>query len=107
MTEFKGTPGPWCSIESSVWSSDPYDKESLYVAETFTGINNEDDARLISAAPELLEALQEMLKDAVVTQRNMLNASKHDDSWKGCAEAIQPRIDKARAAIAKALGESE
>ncbi|SFQ46498.1 hypothetical protein SAMN05216229_12344 [Geopseudomonas sagittaria] len=62
------------------------------------------DARLISAAPELLEALTELVTDMVIAQGNMRDAAKHDARWEGCADAIQPRIDSARAAIAKARG---
>jgi hypothetical protein len=62
------------------------------------------NARLIAAAPELLEALDELLTDMMIAQGNMRDAAKHDSRWEGCAEAIQPRVDAARAAIAKALG---
>jgi colicin import membrane protein len=55
-----------------------------------------------SAAPLLLDALQELVTDAVVAQWNMRDAAKTDPRWAGCSEALQPRIDAARAAIAAA-----
>lgn len=58
--------------------------------------------KLRSAAPLLLEALQELVKDAVAAQWNMRAAAKADPRWDGCAEVFQPRIDAARAAIAAA-----
>lgn len=60
--------------------------------------------RVRDAAPELLEPLDELLTDMVIAQGNMRDAAKHDQRWEGCAEAIQPRVDAARAAIAKATG---
>ncbi|MDU5828531.1 MAG: hypothetical protein E6Z60_16650 [Mixta calida] len=62
------------------------------------------NGHLIAAAPELLEALQETVKDLVAYQVNALHAAKSNNRWEGCAEAVQPSIDAAHAAIAKALG---
>ena len=53
---------------------------------------------------DLLEALVELLTDMEIAQGNMLDAAKRDPKWQGCAEAIQPRVDKAIAAISKATG---
>jgi hypothetical protein len=50
--------------------------------------NSSDDARLIAAAPDLLEALKDMLDN-------------HEDACTGYGEGA---ADKARAAIAKATG---
>jgi hypothetical protein len=52
--------------------------------------NSPEDARLIAAAPDLLEALKEMLDN-------------HEDACTGYGEGA---AEKARAAIAKATGES-
>jgi beta-phosphoglucomutase-like phosphatase (HAD superfamily) len=65
-----------------------------------------DQWRLIAAAPELLEALRELLIDMQIAQSNMTDAAKRDRHWVGCAEAIQPRVDAAKSAIAKATGET-
>jgi hypothetical protein len=48
----------------------------------------------------LAEALRELLTDVVIAQGNMRDAAKRDPRWEGCAEAIQPRVDAARAALA-------
>ena len=91
------TPGPWF-IERRT-----YDNETTYYGVTasdghgwsgnrymsVSGCIDEHDARLIAAAPELLEALQKI-------------AGNTYDEWTNGAEAA--RI--ARAAIAKATGEN-
>lgn len=53
------TPGPWIKQGEAVWNAD----EVMYVAATIFGIINpsqtlEANARLIAAAPTMLEALQ-------------------------------------------------
>lgn len=87
------TPGPW-SLEAvedrSIKHLCPIDSERMSLLtvvhqdETpFAAVYNDADARLIAAAPELLEALQDLCSFDLLTQ----------DKW-----------DKARAAIAKATG---
>lgn len=106
MSEFKGTPGPWEGKEVSICSQD---KAGLCLGFLATscevrraeGLAN---AHLICSAPQLLEALQEAVKDLVAYQVNARHAAKTNDRWEGCAEAVQPSIDKAREAINKALG---
>lgn len=83
MKEFKGTPGPWrlrnrlTSIDVDIPAEGPYD--------TITDIQDIHDARLIAAAPELLEALLDLEARA----------------------CIYVNTSKAKEAIAKALGESQ
>ncbi|MDI7610800.1 hypothetical protein QLY40_19870 [Cronobacter sakazakii] len=92
MKEFKGAPGPW-----HVTRGDVLDRNGRMVAsvEGFCPGENEDyDADLIAAAPELLEALQISMK---VMQEGR-NVSYPD---------LYGAINKARAAIAKAIGEEE
>ena len=50
-------------------------------------------------AERLAEALREALIDLERSQANMRNAAKTDPRWEGCAEAIQPRVDSARALL--------
>jgi lactate dehydrogenase-like 2-hydroxyacid dehydrogenase len=66
MKEFKGTPGPWnyCAEEPD-WVTDSND--NIAVARV-TRYNTDAEAqhanaKLISAAPELLEALQSLIND--------------------------------------------
>lgn len=88
--EFKGTPGPW-----HVMRGDVLDKNGRMVAsiEGFCpGEAEIYDAQLISAAPELLQSLREMIGSLGVMVKDPENC---------------PEIIKARAAIAKALGETQ
>lgn len=50
---------------------------------------------------QLRDALDQLLTDMVIAQGNMRDAAKHDTRWEGCAEAIQPRVDAARAALSQ------
>ena len=90
MSEVKHTPGPWEPIGNLVRTQfglgNP-DMRGLLVAEC-PGHTPESNAnaRLIAAAPELLEALQDALKAGVIDMNG------------------EP--DAARAAIAKATGAS-
>lgn len=101
MQKFKGTPGPW--------SIGYYgDGDGIFIAGTYGGPDptyicsvrpdlrssqSESNANLIAAAPDLLEALQDF----------MANASGDEKSCGHSFECVC-RFDKAKAAIAKALG---
>lgn len=92
MSEMKHTKGPWVIHESNAIVGEKLDDHPIWlrpvIARFATGVRPAD-ARLMVAAPELLEALQGILSCVSV---------RIDD----------PRIEKfdaARAAIAKALGE--
>lgn len=109
MTQFKGTPGPWKCLREEV------NKHYIRISSTKLGerfavanvlIPLYDDvhereaketranAKLIAAAPELLEALQ-LAEKAMVEGRNVTYPE-----WYGV-------INKARAAINKATGETK
>ena len=92
----KHTPGPWRVVDSwndymvesqngeeIIWQDGPHDTPTI----------NEANARLIAAAPDLLEALESMLQSFLITQ-------SLDDY------PIDAPCNKARAAIAKAKGEA-
>lgn len=87
----KHTPGPWKATPCRVYAPETEDRLELRV--TISGGNRDDNranARLIAAAPDLLEALRGLLPDAV---GNHIGGPD-----------TQARIDAARAAIAKATG---
>jgi hypothetical protein len=111
--EAKHTPEPWFSparsfgtryVEARIGGG--LLQEVAACGPTEQPLQQEANARLISAAPELLEALRELLIDMQIAQSNMTDAAKRDRHWVGCAEAIQPRVDAAKSAIAKATGET-
>ena len=91
----KHTPGPWRVVDSwndymvegqngeeIIWQDGPHNTPTI----------NKANARLIAAAPDLLEALESMLQSFLITQ-------SLDDY------PIDAPCNKARAAIAKAKGE--
>lgn len=57
-----------------------------------------------AAVAELIEAHRELLTDVSIAQANMRRAAAYDPKWEGCAEAIQPRVDAAKAALARVTG---
>lgn len=96
----KHTPGPWVVIPST-----PQDGVNCWWVHSATGVDiaivngpqnpeTEADARLIAAAPELLEALQHILR--CIPIGGLAQIHHNSSTWE--------QID---AAITKALGESE
>ena len=99
------TPGPWkyspCHIEEGppvVLAADGW-----IIATT----SSDDDARLIAAAPDLLEALEALtndnLPDAIANYEYMQTEGNHAQLEQ--AEYSLRQWEKARAAIVKARGE--
>lgn len=104
MENFKGTPGPWVASKSdrSIGPVIRDDDQSygmiLPVAWVeFDGKpgHHQSNANLIAAAPELLEALQNLKREVVLSDIDLAYIESH----------FRPHIDRARAAIAKALGQ--
>jgi hypothetical protein len=97
------TPGPWEVDEPhQVWAP----SAGEYVAitqvedrETIPRDQVEANARLIAAAPELLEAIKELLE---VADPDSSDGYEMEWQWRETLERAQ---DRARAAIAKATGE--
>lgn len=97
--DLKHTPGPWTSAPMfDTDDSDPPEirdqvlitaGEDLYVAET-----RQNNARLIAAAPEMLEALQTLLEYEPELRKNRMQFETAQEDWA-----------KARAALARARGE--
>lgn len=82
------TPGPWIAgddEDSDYFLVGPHDGDEL-VTQPIVRLHHEYDARLIAAAPELLEALLEIVQAA------------DGSGW----EQLDPSFRNARAAIAKA-----
>lgn len=99
--EFKGTPGPWEWWTSNSFlrlSSKATGKDGGVIDSTVmrdghpTLVVKKEDMALIAAAPELLEALQ-LAEKAMVAGRNATYTE------------LYGVINKARSAIAKAIGE--
>lgn len=102
MSEFKGTPGPWIIVDDHPQRA-CLDIKSEYDGDVYTSIylitdKQEHDANLISAAPELLEALQDMLSGWKYIRE------RHGDLYGVGWDRAQ---NKAMTAISKALGETK
>lgn len=102
MSEAKYTKGPWVIHESNAIVGEKLDDHPIWlrpvIARFATGVRPED-ARLMAAAPELLEALIELLSYAPGFYENDPRSDAEIDAGHDAA------YKKARAAIAKALGE--
>lgn len=96
MNEFKGTPGPW--EEDGVEIRGVTQHQSECICLMTPGFERED-ALLIAAAPTLLSALEDCLKE--------METYSHIGHPGGCKGAMEfnVRFDFAKAAIGKALGE--
>lgn len=113
MKEFKGTPGPWLTDRNNahtgriatihgctdnnwveVWSTNWPDSEEC----------QEDNARLIAAAPELLEALQNF--EVAVNTLKYCQENRPENLW-SALELLDQRTVEARETINKALGEPQ
>ena len=94
MTDTQHTPGPW-RVNDTIYrhSFHIVDGEGAFVADT-----DRCNARLIAAAPELLEVLGDVLP--------WLEKAEAEGVFENCAapKGGQRAINRARAAIAKATG---
>ncbi|MET3371982.1 hypothetical protein ABIC89_001023 [Variovorax boronicumulans] len=99
MEQAKYTPGPWIHHpdDNIIATNDgrrmlEWQARSLHVP----AAERDANARLVAAAPELLEALILLEAEMVLSG----NAESRDYGWK-------PAIEKTRAAILKATGEKQ
>lgn len=108
QVESSHTPGPWEIVDSycdpnTSWTLRQFNggKLGLYIGSVDKSIpSSSANARLIAAAPELLEALEAMLDIAVPDRANI---RPHEDC--GCYSCRAYNvIEQARAAIARAKG---
>lgn len=117
MKEFKGTKGEWIITEPE--DSNGYVYIGRYgndnrIATCYTvdfenhkgGITEETraNAKLISAAPELLEVLQETDKDLCALESTMLQIEKKDHLAEGMTKLVREWRERNKKAINKALG---
>jgi hypothetical protein len=93
----KHTPGPWKEADYIIWPANGGDAQFPVHARKrgriALALTKQADARLISAAPELLEALQGLLAEAHSASKRLHEMSV----WS----------QRARAAIEKATGSAE
>lgn len=107
--EFKGTKGKW---EVMYLGSDLYHNvgiNGLSFISTFKNkfleITNEEDiynAKLIAAAPELLEEIKGTLIDLKILYHQILSEAKTNHRFEGMPEIIQKWIDTKEELIKKA-----
>lgn len=93
MKEFNGTKGPWD------WDDEGLGNETMLVfGKNYpVEMTSKENKALIAAAPDLLEALQEMV--AIVRKNTYPQPDKPSSTW--------GRMEVAELAIAKALGETK
>lgn len=98
----KHTPGPWHIDDASYGQIVCSRTSDVAVVRNTGGLPHHGNARLIAAAPELLEAL----RDALAAMEHMGDVMNGMDIVTDEDEAHFPAFAKARAAIAKAEGTS-
>lgn len=117
MSEFKGTPAPWKIINDkddtyfpSVVFSDT-DDNTVFGVNRRIVINESHDkkmdsiranALLISKAPEMLDEINESIKDLLCMQISINEAMKTDSRWGGMYELLQKQIDRKKELIKSA-----
>lgn len=103
MKEFKGTPGSWVVDEDY----DVTTEDGTVVSWGAEGIFEPDEiianAHLIAAAPDLLEALQQMVERIEYYASLKETGQPNIEDWAYTYNSGD--MDDARAAISKALGE--
>ena len=96
------TPGPWrwwATVSGARVAGHPADGSKNFVCDVLVpekAVSYEANARLIAAAPDLLEALRELADDI---------ADRFDMSSPSTNPGMKAAVNEARAAILKATGE--
>ena len=93
MTRSKHTPGPW---ECDPIGHEVYETDRDTVIATLPLVRSIADARLIAAAPDLLESVYSLLK--IASRNELLDLMTKEE---------KTAAHYARAALAKARGESQ
>lgn len=105
MANAKHTPAPWAVQVDGDGDFDATGADGMVIVQVLDcDDRSEPDARLIAAAPELLEALREASTDLLIAANNARHAAKTDQRWEGVAEKLMARREQCEAAIAKAEG---
>lgn len=105
MTANKHTPGPWHVHKGTKWhhvraSNGNWVMEANY---SHSVVRQHADARLIAAAPELLEALTRLTSFVVTEVVESCNGNKCREPWcAGCFSTAEETVADARDALAKA-----
>lgn len=106
------TPGPWevqtDALETKLHTIWHRRDGFILVARTCFAPNSEANARIIAAAPRLLEALQRLADfvDGLEDQVNFTNdGDGHYDECRSQSKELREEVRLARAAIAEAEGE--
>lgn len=114
MSEVKGTPGPWrCNDNEGSYRTLILGNDEKGQTHTIAEVYEQYDdthqehphARLIAAAPELLEALQEFIGWATDCEELFDHRTYGESESLSADEGWAGLKDLARAAIAKALGQ--
>jgi hypothetical protein len=98
----KHTCGPWTHRNGRIFQTDREELTIAKVAIAFDGDYSVANGRLLAAAPELLDALENLVIDA-----NTVAAcySRNPGNFALALQTMRLSIEQARAAIAKATGE--
>lgn len=91
----KHTPGPWAHRNGRIYSVDREELTIANVARSADGDYSPANGLLLAAAPELLEALEDLKSELVLSDVDPGYIESH----------FRPSLNKAAAAIAKALGD--
>lgn len=118
MRQAKHTPGPWHVVDRNWQISTVFSSSGDEIARCLISPESDDDvdrkfelikeanSRLIAAAPELLEALIWMVANDETNEGDEPVESLDGESWNDCNKYWIDGLNRARAAIAKATGET-
>lgn len=98
MTKLKHTPGPWALDDNAIISGNGHGRYAIALS-----VNRTADARLIAAAPELLEQLRRLVFFYEQMRPKIKLAEGYPDPT-GFIENLDHKIPHLKVAIAKATG---
>ena len=110
------TPGPWVARRMHTGGFDIFDPRNRDVVTVYGGgveiESREANARLIAAAPELLDGLTEARTTLSILRTQIMVeigrcADPSESRWDGVPEKLKERIEEIDAAIARATGATQ